>query len=171
MDFWNAGCPPCMRIKPHFEQLAKQNQNPNLVFASVDTTVAGDAARAYNVNAIPNFIFFKDGQVFKNFKGADLAQLQQTVNQLQAQLPTGKALGARGHDQLVFKQFKPSHLAPQGFTTLQNIDKMKEFIMKFADSETVRKEVSDVSNFKAWLADMKFEAIPQKAIDELVEMT
>lgn len=69
-------------------------------------------------------------------------------------------MGAKGHDQMVFKQFKPTHLAPQGFTTLANVDKMKEFIMKFTDSETVKKEVSDVSNFKVWLAEFKFDAIP-----------
>ena len=58
-----------------------------------------------------------------------------------------------------FKQFKPTHLAPQGFTALANVDKMKEFIQKFTESETVKKEVGDVSNFKEWLQEFKFEKI------------
>jgi hypothetical protein len=37
-------------------------------------------------------------------------------------------LGAKGHDQMRFKQFKPTHLAPQGFTAMGNVEKMKEFI-------------------------------------------
>jgi len=33
-----------MRIKPTFESAAKANDNPNLVFAAVNTSVARDAA-------------------------------------------------------------------------------------------------------------------------------
>ena len=51
-----------------------------------------------------------------------------------------------------------------------NAEKMKEFINKFLESDTVTKECGDVSNFKAWLQDFKLDAMPQKAIDELVEM-
>jgi len=47
---------------------------------------------------------------------------------------------------------------------------MKQFIEKFITSETVTKEVGDVSNFKAWLTDFKLDAMPQAAINELVEM-
>lgn len=54
---------------------------------------------------------------------------------------------------MVFKQFKPTHLAPQGFTAMGNVNKMKEFIEKFVNSETVQKECSDVSNFKEWLKE------------------
>lgn len=69
-----------------------------------------------------------------------------------------------------FKQFKPTHLAPQGFTATTNVDKMKEFIAKFTTSETVQKEVGDVTAFKEWLNEFKFDKIPQKAIDQLIEM-
>lgn len=79
-------------------------------------------------------------------------------------------VGAKSHNQMAFKQFKPTHLAPQGFTTLANVDKMKEFIEKFTNSETVKKEVGEVPNFKEWLVEFKFDSISQKAIDELVEM-
>ena len=71
---------------------------------------------------------------------------------------------------MVFKQFKPTHLAPQGFTAMGNVEKMKEFIEKFVNSETVQKECSDVSNFKEWLKEFKFDKISQKAIDELIDM-
>lgn len=47
---------------------------------------------------------------------------------------------------------------------------MKEFIVKFTNSDTVKKEVTSIENFKAWLTDFKLEAMPQKAIDELIEM-
>jgi thiol-disulfide isomerase/thioredoxin len=38
VDFWSPTCPPCMRIKPIFESAAKANENPNLVFAAVNTS-------------------------------------------------------------------------------------------------------------------------------------
>lgn len=100
-----------------------------------------------------------------------MPQLQQTIQTLNSQIPQGKIAGSKGHKDLLFKQFKPSHLAPQGFTTLANIDKMKDFITKFANSETVQKEAGDVSDFKEWLTGMQFESISQKALDQLIEMT
>jgi hypothetical protein len=50
------------------------------------------------------------------------------------------------------------------------MDKMKQFIEKFVDSETVTKEVGDVTNFKKWVEGFKMEEIPYSAIDELVKM-
>lgn len=47
---------------------------------------------------------------------------------------------------------------------------MKEVIQKFVDSDPVKKEVGEVENFKKWLTIFDFESIPQKAIDELIEM-
>lgn len=47
---------------------------------------------------------------------------------------------------------------------------MKEFIQKFVDSDTVKNEVGSVENFNKWLQIFDFESIPQKAIDELIEM-
>ena len=58
---------------------------------------------------------------------------------------------------MVFKQFKPTHLAPQGFTAQTNLDKMKDFIIKFCNSDTVKKEVGEVTNFLAWIADFKLD--------------
>jgi hypothetical protein len=40
------------------------------------------------------------------------------------------------------------------------MDKMKQFIEKFADSDTVKKEVGPVENFKQWLTTFNLESIP-----------
>ena len=47
---------------------------------------------------------------------------------------------------------------------------MKEFIQKFVNSDTVKNECGSVENFNKWLQIFDFESIPQKAIDELIEM-
>lgn len=83
-------------------------------------------------------------------------------------VPKGKVVKAGNHDKIAFKQFKPTHLAPQAFNAQGNIEKMKEVIQKFADSDTVKNEVGAVENFKAWLQVFDFKTIPQKAIDELI---
>ena len=47
---------------------------------------------------------------------------------------------------------------------------MKQFIEKFAESDTVKKEVGSVDNFKQWLVSFNLESIPQAALDELIQM-
>lgn len=79
-------------------------------------------------------------------------------------------VGAHTHEKLEFKVFRPNHLAPVRFDAQTNMDKMKEFIAKFVNSETVTKEVGEVANFKAWLPGFQFDNIPQAAIGELIEM-
>lgn len=103
VDFWSPTCPPCMRIKPTFESAAKANENPNLVFAAVNTSVVRDAPGHFQVSAIPNFIAFHNGAQFKNFKGADEQMLFQTVAQLADMIPKGKVVGAHTHEKLDFK--------------------------------------------------------------------
>lgn len=47
---------------------------------------------------------------------------------------------------------------------------MKQFIAKFVDSDTAKKEVGEVPNFKAWLEEFKLDSIPQAAIGELIQL-
>jgi hypothetical protein len=159
-----------MRIKPVFESAAKANDNPNLVFAAVNTAEVYDCSAEFGVSAIPNFIAFVGGKQVKNFKGANEPMLFQTVAELAEKAPKGRIVSAASHDQLQFKQFKPTHLKPQPFSTLANLDKMKQFIEKFVDSETVSKEVGEVASFKKWLGEFKLEEMSYGAIDELVQM-
>lgn len=47
---------------------------------------------------------------------------------------------------------------------------MKTFIEKFIASESVKKEVGEVVNFKKWLENFDLQNVPQEALDELVEL-
>ena len=71
VNFWSLTCTECVKIKPAFEAYAKENQNPNLVFAACNTFKCKDAPAGYNVSTLPNFIAFVNGEEFKNFIGAD----------------------------------------------------------------------------------------------------
>lgn len=140
-----------MRIKPEFAALAKANDNENLVFCTVNTQQAQDAAQAYQVSAIPNFIAFRNGNQIENFKGADSNKLRQLATRLAGEIPKNKKMTAKRHDSLEFKVFKPTHLAPQVYQNVANLEKMKEVIQKYVDSETVQKEVGSVDAFRKWL--------------------
>ena len=106
----------------------------------------------FGVSAIPNFIAFLNGNQFKNFKGANQQMLFSTIAELSDKLPQGKLVSASAHDKMMFKQFKPTHLKPQAFNQMTNLDKMRQFIEKFVESDTVKNECGSVENFKKWLS-------------------
>ena len=71
-----------MKIKPRFEALAAANENPNLVFARVNTQQAPDVAQRYQIDAVPTFIAFVQGQPSGRVRGADEHKLTQLVADL-----------------------------------------------------------------------------------------
>lgn len=71
IDFWSPRCPPCMNFKPIYENIAKINPNPKIVFCAVQTMENQDIARAYQVSSIPQFNFILKGQTLTKFVGAD----------------------------------------------------------------------------------------------------
>jgi len=95
-----------------------------------------------------------------NFKGANEQKLYSVMAELQEKVPTGSVMTAKKHDKLSFKVFKPTHMAPQGYKNMANADKMKAALLKFAESETVTKEVGDVAAFKEWLHVLELSSIP-----------
>jgi uncharacterized protein YhhL (DUF1145 family) len=68
-----------------------------------------------------------------------------------------------------FKQFKPMNMLPVCFTAQGQIEKMKEFILSFANKSA--KEVKSTAALTSWLSgSMDLEAIPRPAIDELISL-
>lgn len=47
IDFWSPNCGPCVNFKPIYENIAKINPNPKIVFCAVQTDEARDVAMAY----------------------------------------------------------------------------------------------------------------------------
>lgn len=128
VDFWSTRCPPCMRFKPIFEGYARANKNKNIVFCGVETDKNRDTAMAFQVSSIPQFNFFFGGNQMVKFIGADEAKFRAAFDQL----TTLAGSKASTHSQLHFKQFKPMNLMPMCYTSAGQIDKIKEFVMKFA---------------------------------------
>ncbi len=61
VDFWAPWCPWCMKLKPVFEELAKEYSN-KLVFAKVNVDAEQEIASKYNIMGIPVIKFFCDGK-------------------------------------------------------------------------------------------------------------
>lgn len=63
VDFFATWCPPCKAIAPVYEKLAaKHGADGHFAFAKVNVEEAVDAAQKYRVQAMPTFLFFKEGQ-------------------------------------------------------------------------------------------------------------
>ncbi|CAL8325612.1 unnamed protein product [Lota lota] len=79
VDFTASWCGPCKVIGPKFDAMASVPDNRNVVFLKVDVDEAGDVAALYEVNCMPTFLFFKNGEKIDNFSGANHVLLEQKV--------------------------------------------------------------------------------------------
>jgi thioredoxin 1 len=59
IDFWASWCGPCLRFGPIFERVAEEQ--PDAVFAKVDTEAEQDLAAQYGVTSIPTLVVYRDG--------------------------------------------------------------------------------------------------------------
>jgi thioredoxin 1 len=58
VDFWAAWCGPCLRFAPVFERIAEQN--PEMVFAKVDTEAERELSARASITSIPTLMIFRD---------------------------------------------------------------------------------------------------------------
>ncbi|KAL5596818.1 hypothetical protein BROUX41_006498 [Berkeleyomyces rouxiae] len=88
IDFYATWCPPCKMISPVFEKLAGAHGVPAVfALAKINVDELREAAAAYNITAMPTFMFFKDGQqVAVNgnnmIRGADVHSLTSALEKM-----------------------------------------------------------------------------------------
>ncbi len=61
VDFWAPWCPWCVKLKPVFEDLAKE-YGGKVVFAKANVESEQDIAKRYGIMGIPVIKFFCDGR-------------------------------------------------------------------------------------------------------------
>jgi thioredoxin 1 len=68
IDFWASWCGPCRAFGPVFEQASEEN--PDMVFAKVDTEDQQELAAAFGIRSIPTLMVFRDRIVLYSQPGA-----------------------------------------------------------------------------------------------------
>ncbi|VVB07576.1 unnamed protein product [Arabis nemorensis] len=74
IDFTATWCPPCRFIAPVFVEFAKRFLN--VVFFKVDVDEMSSVAKEFEVEAMPTFVFMKEGVVIDKVVGAAKEEIQ-----------------------------------------------------------------------------------------------
>ena len=75
LDFGAEWCVYCKKIAPIIEEIA--DENPGLVVGSIDVDMQPMLAARFQVRSLPTVILLKDGQVVKQFIGAQTKETYQ----------------------------------------------------------------------------------------------
>jgi thioredoxin 1 len=83
IDFWAEWCGPCRSFAPVFEGAAADN--PDLVFAKVDTEAESELAGSLGIMSIPTLAIFRDGiPVFAQPGALPRAALDDLIQQVRS---------------------------------------------------------------------------------------
>ncbi|CAL5373280.1 unnamed protein product [Camellia sinensis] len=77
IDFTASWCGPCRFIAPFLAELAKKL--PTVTFLKVDVDELESVAKDWAVEAMPTFMFLKEGKLVDKVVGAKKDELQQTI--------------------------------------------------------------------------------------------
>ena len=81
LDFSATWCGPCQKVAPIIEEIA--NENPDLFDGTIDVDMQPMLAARFQIRSIPTVILLKDGQIVKQFIGAQTKETyQKAVDEL-----------------------------------------------------------------------------------------
>lgn len=80
IDLWADWCGPCKMMVPHFAAVAKEN--PQVVFAKIDTEANPRLSSAFNVRSIPTLVLMNKTNEIARISGAlRSSELQKWLDQ------------------------------------------------------------------------------------------
>ncbi|MDA8374564.1 MAG: thioredoxin [Actinomycetota bacterium] len=83
IDFWASWCGPCRMFAPVYEKAS--NENPDIVFAKVDTEEQQELAGAFQIMSIPTLMAFRDQILLYSQPGAlPASALDSLITQIRA---------------------------------------------------------------------------------------
>ncbi|MES9869798.1 MAG: thioredoxin [Sedimenticola sp.] len=68
VDFWAPWCGPCRSFAPTYEKVAEDN--PNIVFAKVNTEDEQEIAMHFQIRSIPTLMIFRENVIIFSQPGA-----------------------------------------------------------------------------------------------------
>ncbi|KAJ0232110.1 Thioredoxin H5 [Hirschfeldia incana] len=77
IDFTATWCPPCRFIAPVFVDMAKDFLN--VVFFKIDVDELQSVAKEFKVQAMPTFLFMREGETVDRVVGARKEEIHQTL--------------------------------------------------------------------------------------------
>ncbi|XP_052203664.1 thioredoxin H1-like [Diospyros lotus] len=89
VDFTASWCGPCRLIAPVLAEIAKKM--PHVIFLKVDVDDQKSIAEDYGVEAMPTFIFMKEGTIVDKMVGANKDGLQATIDKHAGPVPVTAA--------------------------------------------------------------------------------
>jgi len=80
VDFWAPWCPPCKKIAPVLEEIAKE-YGGKIEIKKVNVDEFPQLAAKFDIKGIPALIFFKNGEVVEKLVGAvPKSNITDTIN-------------------------------------------------------------------------------------------
>jgi thioredoxin 1 len=80
VDFWAPWCPPCKKIAPVLEEIAKEYSG-KVEIKKVNVDEFPNLAAKFDIKGIPALIFFKNGEVVEKLVGAvPKSNITDTIN-------------------------------------------------------------------------------------------
>ena len=73
-------CGPCVRIAPKIEEWSTGDYKDKVVFLKCDVDEAEAVSQKYDIEAMPTFVFFKDGKEIHRVVGANADQLRADID-------------------------------------------------------------------------------------------
>ena len=73
-------CGPCLRIAPKIEDWSTGDFKDSVVFLKVDVDQAEAVSQQYDVEAMPTFVFIKNGKEIHRVVGANVDQLKADID-------------------------------------------------------------------------------------------
>ncbi|KAF7728285.1 hypothetical protein EC973_006459 [Apophysomyces ossiformis] len=166
--FTSATCPPCRMIKPEFERLLQEKNQPNrikVLGVIVDISVAMDAAAKYQIRATPTFMLFFKGQKFSEFRGANYAELKSSIDLL-----LFTAYPPHPHRKIILRAVHDAPNQPILYTNPGKLDIIIAKLESFLEIPLDERQKTILTSAQASITSSSEEQLDAKAWRELVDL-